>query len=209
MASAAVPETVRQISPAIPLGALAGIRLKGAPIEKQDIPAGDETTKVERKNQIVGGSGAANCRSAHQERIDRTNIVIGSMREMIIGESRIKMPAFPIDALAHRTRKRHLRPRAYAGFGIRCDVGRKDRPERSGKRQTSRQRLAGIGRVASAAAADRSQVRAATDGLVVIGRCFAGGKIGAIAERQVHASPPKAMRTSATTAPITIERKRM
>jgi hypothetical protein len=98
MASAAVPETVRQISPAIPLGALAGIRLKGAPIEKQDIPAGDEMTKVERKNQIVGGSGAANCRSAHQERINRTSIVISSMREMIVGESRIKIPSFAIDA---------------------------------------------------------------------------------------------------------------
>jgi hypothetical protein len=64
------------------------------------------------------------------------------------------MPPFPVDAFAHSTVERRLRPGADTGRGIRRDVGGIDRPERRRKGQAAGKNLAAGFRITDDAVAD-------------------------------------------------------
>jgi len=60
--------------------------------------------------------------SGHEVRVEGLNVPVSNVREVIIGEGRVEMPAFAIHTLAHCTRKRGLRPAADPGLRVRRDV---------------------------------------------------------------------------------------
>ena len=60
--------------------------------------------------------------SRHNKCIQRVNIVIGEMSEMIVGECWIKMMTLAVDTIAQGPPKRFLRPTANPRFCIGCNV---------------------------------------------------------------------------------------
>ena len=73
-------------------------------------------------------------------RVDRPNVLIGRLGEMIIGEGRIEVPSVAVDTFTHGAPECLFRPTAYPGRGIRRDVGRVDRAERGRQGQSTRKR---------------------------------------------------------------------
>ncbi|HVI63578.1 MAG TPA: hypothetical protein VM910_13485 [Bradyrhizobium sp.] len=130
MARAAMRETLDQIGAAIPFRALRRIGPIGPAMKKQQLPARDHKALIEWKGKLVLALWCTNGLACHQIGVERVVVLIADMREVIVGECRIEMPAFPIDAHAHGTAEGLFRPPPYAGLRIRRDVGRIDGAER-------------------------------------------------------------------------------
>src|SRR3569833_201786 len=103
-------EPFNKIASPVPLSALAGVRLQYVSVQKQKLPSRDDGPEAEWESKLIGRHGITHRRPAHQESVDRTDVRIRRMREMIIGECRVKLPPFPIDAVAHGALERLLRP---------------------------------------------------------------------------------------------------
>src|SRR5262249_4575202 len=123
MAGAAVAETFDKISAFVPLGVLRWIRPERALVEEQRFPDCKGRTDVERKAEIVATHRLTDRRNGCQEiSIDRIDVGIVDLREMVVGKRWIKVITFAIDTILHGTTKRLLGPGSDPGLRIRRDV---------------------------------------------------------------------------------------
>ncbi len=158
-----MPEALGKIRAAIPDLAPFGIGLKRPFVEKEQLPTGKERTKAERKDEVVARRFCDDRFARHQIGVERADILVGHMREVVVGEGWIKVASLTIDAFAHGALKRSLRPGADAGVRIGCDVGRVDDAERRRQRQTACKCFLAWNGVARYAVADRRELRTLLD----------------------------------------------
>ena len=111
-----------EIGAAVPFGALAGNRFEASGPEEQNLPAFLQGADVERKGNRIWRCRGFDRSPGHEVRIERLDVVVGELAEMIVGEPGEEMRAIAGDAFAHCASKGRLRPGADAGFRIRCDV---------------------------------------------------------------------------------------
>src|SRR5712691_1988969 len=131
MASAAVAKPQREIGAAIPLRALLSIGFESARFEKQQLPPRLQVADIERKRDAVRPRRCVNGGSCHEVGVERLNVVVGELSEMVIGEHRKKMPAVARDAFMHGAPEGRFGPCADAGLRIGRDIGRIDHAKRS------------------------------------------------------------------------------
>ena len=156
-------EPLDQIGAAIPFRALGAVRLVGAAMQEQELPAGDQDAVIERKGKLVFARRRADRLPRHQVSVKRAIILIADIGEMIVGKCRVEMPAVAIDARAHGAAERGFGPSADPGLWIGRDIGGKDRAERCRHRQAAGKILAAAHGVAIAAISDRRKLAAALD----------------------------------------------
>src|SRR5260370_29572849 len=102
MASGAMAETFDQVGTLIPLRALRWIRRDRSLVEKQRLPDRKRGPDVERKAKIVSACGPPHrLDGRHQVGIDRIDIRILDLGEMVIWECGIEMIAHPVDPVLH------------------------------------------------------------------------------------------------------------
>ena len=87
-----------QIGAAIPFSTLRAVRLVGPAPKKQQFPAGDHEPLIERKGKLVFACGRVNRLPCHQVGIKGVVIVVGNVREVVVGEGRIEVLPVAIDA---------------------------------------------------------------------------------------------------------------
>jgi hypothetical protein len=112
--------------------------------------------------------------------IERGDVLVRQLGEMVVRKRREEMPAVAIDAFAHRAGKGLQRPAADAGLGVWGDVGAVDGAERRLERRAAGVGLAAFGGMAAHAVADVGELRALGDllarerlGRVDLGDAFA------------------------------------
>jgi hypothetical protein len=152
-------ETLGEIGAAIPFFALRRVGLIRALLQEQHVPGGHQRADVQREDEIVARRRRLDRLACHQIGIERLVVVVGDQGEMIIGKSRIEMRAVAIGAFAHGALEGLDAPVADAGLLIRRDVGRIDRAERRGHRETAGEGLAAGRSVAGDAVADGGELR--------------------------------------------------
>ena len=170
VARAAVGEAFGQVRTAIPLRASRRLRCKTARSEVERFPGAERSTNVRRKRQRIGAIARAYGVAGHHERIDRFDVVVRDLGEMIVWECGIEIAASPVDAIVHRTNEVALRPFADASFGVGGDVGRINGAERCRQRPAPGIGLPALGRVATGAITDRREMRAFGDDCRVVVR---------------------------------------
>src|SRR5262249_37224230 len=148
MARTAVSKSFDQISATVPISALGGLRLEFIMTQVKQLPARQYGSPVEREWQIVGLGFRRDRRARHQERVERVRIRIVDIDEVVVGKNRIEVMTIAGNTGTQGTSERVFRPSADAGRGIRCDVGRVDRPERRRQSPPSSVELAARRRVA-------------------------------------------------------------
>src|SRR5437899_3864497 len=94
------------------------IMLDAALPQKQEFPSGEYEPDINRKRQCVGRGRRLDRFARHEECIERSDVVVGNQREMIVRKCRIKVSSVAIDAFAHRPCKRSLGPLSDAGLWI-------------------------------------------------------------------------------------------
>jgi hypothetical protein len=113
----------REVSAAVPLGALAGDWFKAAGPEEQNLPTFLEGADAEREGNRARQRGGPDRRPGHQVSIQRLYVVIPNLGEMIVWECGKKVRSIAGDTLMHRAGECLQRPLADAGFGLGRDVG--------------------------------------------------------------------------------------
>ncbi len=98
VARAAMRQALDQIGAAIPFRALCRIRLVGPAMQEQQLPTRDHDPLVEGKRELVLTRGRMYRLARHQVGVERAIVLVADIGEVIVGESRIKMPPFAIDA---------------------------------------------------------------------------------------------------------------
>ena len=160
MTGAAMPESLHQIGAAIPLGAARGVGPEDAALEIAGLPEADARA---RQRHGVAPVLLLHRLARHDEGIERGDVLVRQLGEMVVRERREEMPAFAVDAFAHRARKGRERPAADAGLGVRRDVGAIDGAERRLERRATGVGLAALGGVAAQAVADVGELLALGD----------------------------------------------
>ncbi len=78
-----------QIGAAILFRALGTVRLIGAAMKEQQLPAGDHHALVERERKLVGAGRRANRLPRHQKGVERLVVLIADIGEVIVGKGRV------------------------------------------------------------------------------------------------------------------------
>src|SRR5207237_5686708 len=112
MAGAAMPEPFHQIGAAVPLGTARGVGLEGAALEVARLPDADARA---RQRHGIAPVLLPHRLARHDEGIERGDILVRQLGEMVVRERREEMPALAVDAFAHRARKGPERPAADPG----------------------------------------------------------------------------------------------
>src|SRR2546425_7074089 len=177
MAGAAMREPFGEIGTAVPLGAARGVGLEDAALEVARLPDADARP---RQRHGIAPVLLAHRLARHDEGIERGEVLVRQLGEMVVGKRREEMAAFAVDAFAHRARKGLERPAADAGFGVRGDVGAIDGAERRLERRAAGIGLAAFRGMAAQAVADMGELLALGDllarerfGGVALGDAFA------------------------------------
>ncbi|MPL98957.1 hypothetical protein SDC9_45169 [bioreactor metagenome] len=144
VAGTAMGDALDQIGAAVPLGRFRRIVGVAAEVDEEQLPARLQDPLVQREGERRrlrrflhrGDLG-------HQIGIDRVDIGIGHLGEMVEGEGREQVAALAVDALVHGTAERGLRPIANPRFRVGRDIRGVDGAEIGGHRE-----VAGIGRAA-------------------------------------------------------------
>ncbi|CAB5370615.1 unnamed protein product [Rhizophagus irregularis] len=157
VARCAMADPFGEIGTTIPGRILGRDGLIAARLEEQQFPASLQQADVEREGQAIGLVLGAHRRLRHQIGIERRDIGIGQLGEMIIGESGEEMCAVAPHAFMHGAAEGGFGPAANAGVDIGGDVGRIDRAEGGGHRIAARQRSTTLGGVARCAIAGTRQ----------------------------------------------------
>src|SRR6185437_11263035 len=163
VARAAVAEARHQIGAAVPLVGLAGRRRERLGAEVERLPDQHDRPKAQRWDQPVGRRALHDRPAGHQEGIERVEVGVGGIAEMVVGEGRIELGAVTAHALAHGALELRLAVAPDAGLGLRGDVGGVDRAEGRRDRPSAGVRLAAVDGVADIAVADLRQHGAALD----------------------------------------------
>ena len=98
MASAAMRQPLDQIGAAIPFRTLRVVRSIRPAAKKQQFPAGDHKSLIERKGKLIFACGRVNRFPCHQAGIERVVILVGNVREVVVGECGIEVLPVAIDA---------------------------------------------------------------------------------------------------------------
>src|SRR5450830_805066 len=101
MAGTTMAKAFDEIGAAIQLLILGRVGFKNAAIEKKKLPAGNKRADAKRKCQLVRRRLGVDRLPRHHESINCRDVFVCDFSEVIIGEGRIKMMAFTIEALAH------------------------------------------------------------------------------------------------------------
>ena len=125
---------------------------------------------VEGKAEVVLARRLPHRRDrGHQVGIDRIDVGILDLGELVVGERGIEMMALAVDPVLHGAAERLLGPRADAGLGIRRDVGGVDGSERRLERKIAGERRPVRAGMAGGAVAIVGQDPAALDQSLVEG----------------------------------------
>lgn len=165
VASAAMRQTLGEVGAMVPLGVTVRSRSECGGSEEQELPAGQERTKTQRRDQTVRGGRGAHRIACHQIRVERVQVGIGDAAEMIVGEGRVQVAAVPRDAFAHRPVERRLRPTPDPGGGIGGDVGAVQRAELGSDPDAASEGTTASDRMATRAIPDPRQIGAVCDRL--------------------------------------------
>ncbi len=139
---AAVPQTFDKVGPAIPFGGFRRVWLKFAALEIERVPDPHFLTNVERERQLVGNDGIVNRLHRVEVSANSERVAFGHFRIVRIRHRRVEQPASMPLALAQRTQKKLVAPRADPGLAIGRDVGPHHVAERSLDRPPAGERLA-------------------------------------------------------------------
>src|SRR5436190_14257835 len=129
VARAAMGEALGQIGAAIEYRREHRIGLEFARPEEKQLPAGDQLSKLEWELQLVWRRLCPHRLPRHQERINGSQIRRRHFGEVIVWKGWVEVRAVAPYALLHCTQESGLRPAPETRLDIRCDIGRKDRPE--------------------------------------------------------------------------------
>ena len=157
VAGPAVAERHRKVGAAVQFLVKCRVGYVGRSIQKQQLPPSQNWPEGKRERQLVRRPCGNDRRLAHKPGIDRAQVLVRRLGETVVGEGRVKMPAFAVKPFPHRPGKGGEAPSANAGFRIGGDVGRIDRAEGRRKSKPSRQRSATLGRMAGRTGADQRQ----------------------------------------------------
>src|SRR5262249_36941759 len=123
MAGAAMAESLDKIGAIVPLRVLRRIRLERGLVEEQRFPDGGRCAGIEGKTKIVPARRFPHgLNSGHQISIDRIDVGILDLGEVVVGESGVEMIALAVDALLHGTTEGLAGPCSNPSLGIRRDV---------------------------------------------------------------------------------------
>src|SRR5689334_9311894 len=127
VAGAAMAESLHQVRAAIPVGAARAVGLVYAGLEIARFPDADESA---RDRQLVRAVFLAHGLARHEKGVERGDVLVRDLGEMIVRERGIEVLSLAIDAFAHRTAEGCELPAANAGVRVGRDVGAVDRAER-------------------------------------------------------------------------------
>src|SRR6185312_3029123 len=113
------------------------------------------------------GRAAGNRTARHQPGIERLDLMIRGVREMIVGEGGVELRAVASDTAPHRPLERFIGPGADAVVGMRRDVGREHLAEWRLERSAAGQRPGRRIGVAAGAIAELREVLALGDKIAV------------------------------------------
>src|SRR5947207_11861327 len=102
MARAAMSQSFGEIRAAVPLRAFRGIGLEPSRSKVERLPRTKRPAKIGRERQIVARTLRARSVARHHECIDRLDVFIGDLGEMVVWKCRIQLMPFAIDTVAHR-----------------------------------------------------------------------------------------------------------
>ena len=132
-------------------------------MEVERLPRTDRRAKVRGKRERIARILRTHRIARHHERIERLDVLVGNLGEVIVWKGRIQLAPTAVDALVHRASELRLGPLADAGVDVGRDVRRVDDAKRRRQRSPSGVGLTAFRRVAGRAVADRRQVRAFGD----------------------------------------------
>ena len=130
MAGAAMAKSFGEICAAVPLRALRGVGLEPAGSKVERPPRAERRAEICRERQIVVGTLRPRGVARHHECIDRLDVFIRHLGEVIVRKCRIQHMPFAVDAIMHRADEFGFSPPADARVGIGRNVRRIDRAER-------------------------------------------------------------------------------
>src|SRR6266404_8567597 len=119
-----------EIAAAIPFRAFLLVRFEYAGPEEQEIPGAHDDAVIQRPAQFRRRRTVGNRRQRREIGADRQQIVAGQFREVGIGKSRVIARTVAPHAVTQRAGEFVVAPCTEAGFAIRRQVGRINRPER-------------------------------------------------------------------------------
>src|SRR2546425_1395022 len=111
MASAAMPESFHEIGAAVPLGAARRVGLEDAALEVARLPNADARP---RQRHGIAPVFLPHRLARHDEGIERGDVLVRQLGEMVVRKRGEEVPAFAVDAFAHRAREGLERPAADA-----------------------------------------------------------------------------------------------
>jgi hypothetical protein len=118
-------ETFDQVAALVPLRALRRIGLERSLVEKKRLPDRQRRADVDGKAEVVGARGLAHRRDRrHQVGIDRVDVGILDLGELVVGERGIEMPAVrPTPSFMERRNASldHV-PMPVSGSGVMLEV---------------------------------------------------------------------------------------
>src|SRR5262249_29947536 len=123
MAGAAMAETFNEVGAVVPLGALRWIRHERRLVEVKRFPDRKRRADIERQTKIIPARRLPDgLNGRHQISIDRVNVGILHLGEMVVGERGIKMSALAVDTVLHGTMEGLPGPGSNPCLGVRRDV---------------------------------------------------------------------------------------
>ena len=168
-------ERLDQIAAAIPVRALALVRLDDTRREEQRVPGAHQHAIVQRPAQLRRRRSVADRRKRREIGTDRQDVVADQFRERGVREGRIIVRPAWRDPHPQRAEEIVLAPAADPGIVVGCEVWRKHRTERRVDPLAAGERLCRIGGVAACAVAgDRERLAAGNDVIGWRSGAFAG-----------------------------------
>src|SRR5207248_10009130 len=98
VAGAAVPESLHEVRTAVPFSAAIRHRLISAALEIARLPDTDEGAG---NRHAVGAVFLPHRLARHEEGVERADVLVRGLGEMVVRESGIEIAAIAIDAIAH------------------------------------------------------------------------------------------------------------
>ena len=156
-------EAFDQIAAPVPLVALSCYRQHGVVVQEQQLPAGQQGSETERRDQAVLRRFLRHRGARHQESVDRVEIGVGDAGEMLVRQGWVQVLAVARDTVPHRAPEGISRPVADACPLVGRYVGGVERSERRFQGPATGERRPLGRRVADDAVADRGQRRTPAD----------------------------------------------